>query len=217
MAVDCVCFERVVELVRAALPAGYWELCKDRFHYECLDLRNVTLECLDAICVKHLGVSFDAVLFKHFSPNCQANSPINQLGNLEHRDAVGNPLSAAAKRDDAVLENVITLLLYSELAQPVSLITIEQPQSAAFMALAPIQRLIDGGRFRVLTASWCKVASLPTGLHEDYIFTKKPSIIITNQLDAWLPDCHNNCKYRLPNNPGFHQRVICNRRQMLPD
>ena len=217
MAVDCVCFERVVELVRAALPAGYWELCKDRFHYECLDLQNVTQECLDAICVKHLGVSFDAVLFKHFSPNCQANSPINQLGNLEHRDAVGNPLSAAAKRDDAVLENVITLLLYSELAQPVSLITIEQPQSAAFMALAPIQRLIDGGRFRVLTASWCKVASLPTGLHEDYIFTKKPSIIITNQLDAWLPDCHNNCKYRLPNNPGFHQRVICNRRQMLPD
>ena len=97
MAVDCVCFERVVELVRAALPAGCWELCKDRFHYECLDLRNVTLECLDAICVKHLGVSFDAVLFKHFSPNCQANSPINQLGNLEHRDAVRNPLSAAAK------------------------------------------------------------------------------------------------------------------------
>ena len=38
VAIDCICFERVVELVRAALPAGYWELCKNRFHYECLDL-----------------------------------------------------------------------------------------------------------------------------------------------------------------------------------
>ena len=217
VAIDCICFERVVELVRAALPAGYWELCKNRFHYECLDLRTVTRERLDAICVKHLRVPFDAVLFKHFSPNCQANSPINQLGNLEHRDTAGNPLSAAAKRDDAVLENIITLLLYSELAQPVSLITIEQPLSAKFLALAPIQRLIDGGRFRVLTASWCKAASLPTGLHEDYVFTKKPSIIITNQLNAWLPDCRNDCKYRLSSSPMFHRRVICNRRQMLPD
>ena len=217
VAVDCMCYEKVVELVRAALPAGHWELCKHRFHYECLDLKTVTQEKLDAICMQHLSVKFDDVLLKHFSPNCQANSPINELGSLDHRDAAGNPVSAAAKRDDAVLENVITVLLYSELAQPVCLITIEQPQSAKFVTLAPIQRLITGGRFRVLTASWCKVASLPTGLHEDYVFTKKPSIIITNQLDAWLPDCYSDCKYRLTSSPMFHKQVICNHRRMLPE
>ena len=217
VAVDCMCYEKVVELVRAALPAGHWELCKHRFHYECLDLKTVTQEKLDAICMQYLSVKFDEVLLKHFSPNCQANSPINELGSLDHRDAAGNPVSAAAKRDDAVLENVITVLMYSELAQPVCLITIEQPQSAKFVTLAPIQRLITGGRFRVLTASWCKVASLPTGLHEDYVFTKKPSIIITNQLDAWLPDCYSDCKYRLTSSPMFHKQVICNHRRMLPE
>ena len=217
VAIDWVCLERIVELVKAALPAGYWELCKDRFHYECIDLKTVTLDRLDEVCLKHMGVKFDAVLFKHFSPNCTANSPINKLGNLQHRDVNGNALSKAAKRDDAVLENVIGMLLYSELAQPECLITIEQPQSENFMKLAPIQRLVQGGRFRTLHASWCKVASLPTGLKEDYVFTQKPSVVITNQLDAWLPECYNDCKYRLENHPMYHQRVICNRSQMLPE
>ena len=217
IAVDWVCREKIVELVKAALPAGYWEFCKDRFHYECMDLKNVTLGQLDDVCLKHLNLKFDAVLLKHFSPNCTANSPINQLGDLQHRDANGNPLSNAAKRDDVVLENVIGLLMGSELAQPVCLITIEQPQSERFMALAPIQRLLQGGRFRALSASWCKVASLQTGLNENYVFTQKPSTVITNQLNAWLPDCYNDCKYRLTDYPMYHQRVICNHSQMLPE
>ena len=46
-----------------------------------LDFQIVTLEQLDAACMKHMDMKFDAVLFKHLSPN----SPINKLRNLNHQ------------------------------------------------------------------------------------------------------------------------------------
>ena len=85
-----------------------------------LDFQIVTLEQLDAACMKHMDMKFDAVLFKHLSPN----SPINKLRNLNHRNPKGTPLSDTAQLNDAVLEHVITLLLCSE---PICLITVEQP------------------------------------------------------------------------------------------
>ena len=63
IAVDWVCREKIVELVKAALPAEYWEFCKDRFHYECMDFKTVTLGQLDAVCLKRMNLKFDAVLF----------------------------------------------------------------------------------------------------------------------------------------------------------
>ena len=205
----------ILQEVRRELPPDRVADCMLRFHYVRRDLLQMTAADLDEICQEHLSVPFDEVRLKHASPNCQCNSTINQLGRLGHRDADGNPVSSAAKHDDAVLAQVCSLLLGTARRWPNSMITIEQPASEVFLRLAPVQQLLDSGVFQLVRTSYCKANSVVTGLQEDST-PEKPSMILTNLATAWLPQCHNDCDHRLKDRPLHHCVVVCKTLSMVP-
>ena len=205
----------ILHEVRCELPADRVVDCMQRFHYVRRDLLQVTKNDLNAICLEHLKVSFDEVRLKHASPNCQCNSAINRLGKLGHRDACGNPVSSAAKHDDAVLANICEILLETAWGNPNCMITVEQPASEVFLKLPPVQQLLDSGKFRLLRTSYCKANSVPTEMRE-VDSPEKPSMIITNLSTAWLPQCQNDCGHRLEDRPLYHSTVVCKTLSMVP-
>ena len=223
LGIDILPEDYIRRLVADQLPETHRDQCMRRLAYVRKDVSQLNMQALTELTTTHVGVAAADVDHYHAGWPCQTTSVASSQtpswkGFTPHRWPNGQARSKQAKRDDLLLAQITHLYVQLKRHNHDILLTIEQPENELFLALPPIQRLLDEG-WVVLRGSHCRAASskLDEMWQVNPLYPRKHSIYVgwgfANPPPALLV-CNNDCLMRLEQHPLHHRALICRRTNM---
>ena len=193
------------------------EHLQDRIRFVSTDVTHLTeLDIARHIRVEWPGMSFKNVWHLHFSPDCTTMSTAERRTQFNGRnethaddrsyrlpDGSPNPHAPQYRRDrvakhDRTMNQVLMLMSVVARKHPHVLLTAENPKGA-FELQPQVKKMIDSNEgWRLLRTHYCAAADPRYDGGE--LWSMKPSVFLTRggTADLQLPQCNNNCRYRLP-------------------
>ena len=195
-----------------------------RVRYVRMNVHKLNVERLKGYLIEMCGASKDAPLRDiyqlHASPDCSTYSNCHSQhtayrfedGTID--DTIPEWKRKIAEQHDLLLKVVMQMVREVAWRSPHTLITLENPVGT-FHLQPCVRETYDGttnAKFRLLETHYCKAAV--RRLDGDLPWSKKPTHILIRggEEDLVLPQCKNDCPYRLPDlpdgTPGRHRNVM---------
>ena len=187
------------------LPVHY----RSRLKYENFDIKDISMEALDAMVRERCDVGLADVYAYHFSPDCSTYTTADK-GRNGNRNADGSARSDKATAQDANVIRTLNVLRQISLKYPTQLITCENPATGYFHQLPIVQQLQQEG-WQLTEVDYCAAAN--PQLDYDVVWPKKPTHILSHALPSQLelPLCNKQCPFRFSEESGnshAHRKAI---------
>lgn len=190
-------------------------------HFIQFDISNISLHDLRVWTESLLHTSLLGLFAIHASHPCDtlsmASAPLGQI----HRTPSGAPISITAQIHDSTLNNLLLLLKHISEANPLILITNENPWHGYFRYLPIVQHMLTSHGWHLYKSDHCAAALEdldgpvhgPTLERQGGLWPEKATswLIYGIPTYATLPQCAlHGCRMRIPST-NLHVLHICNR------